>query len=258
MGPETSFGGGNARVGPREFYDSIPSTQDRALELAREGAPEGTRVVARRQVRGRGRLERSWHSPEGGLYCSVVLRRPHEHPGLLPLAIGARLAFALRDEYGLPLALKWPNDILLCEAGRPARKLSWILTDDVGSPTLGRAVVAGIGVNVRLDRNALPVSLGGSVASLDELVSPPPELDRVEAIVVASAFGASEELSRPGGAGPVRELCRRLLYGVGRSVTVDGRPVGTIEGLGEEGELWVATPHDRMAIWAGDVRVMEA
>jgi len=245
-------------VGPREFYDTLPSTQDRALALARDGAPEGTRVVARRQTHGRGRLARSWESPEGGLYCSVVLSRPTEHPGLLPLTVGARLACALQKEYAVLLALKWPNDLLVREAGRPLRKLSGILTDEVGSPTLGRAVVAGVGVNVRLDRGSLPSPLPESVAALEEFVSPPPGLEDVEEIVVASALGAAEWLSTAGGARKARDLCRELLYGVGRPVTVDGHPAGTLKAIGDEGELLLATPTDRVAIWAGDVRVEEA
>ncbi len=100
-------------MGPRELYDTLPSTQDRALSLARAGAPEGTRVIARRQTHGRGRLARSWESPEGGLYCSILLSRPSDHPGLLPLTVGARLASALRKEYAVPLVLKWPNDLLV-------------------------------------------------------------------------------------------------------------------------------------------------
>ncbi|MGD1099757.1 MAG: biotin--[acetyl-CoA-carboxylase] ligase [Thermoplasmata archaeon] len=245
-------------MGPREFYETLSSTQDRALTLAREGAPEGTRVVARRQTRGRGRLARSWESPEGGLYCSILLPRPSEHPGLLPLTVGARLASALRDVYSVPLALKWPNDLLVREPDRPPRKLSGILTDEVASPTLGRAVVAGVGVNVRLDRGSLPSPLSESVAALEEFVSPPPELEDVEALVVAAALGAAHWLSSEEGARRARDLCRELLYGVGRPVTVDGRPAGTIEALGEEGELLLATSTDRVAIWAGDVRVEEA
>lgn len=244
-------------MGPREFYDEIPSTQHRAVTLARAGAPPGTRVVARRQTRGRGRLDRSWESPSGGLYCSIVLPRPVEHAGLLPLTIGARLASELGDAYALPLSLKWPNDILVGEPGGPMRKLSGILTDAVDSPTIGRAVVAGIGVNVRLDPDSVPAGLRQHIVSLDEFVSPPPTPEEVEAKVVASALGAAEWLASPEGAGHARALCRKLLYGVGRRVSVDGRPAGTIAALGDDGELWLTTPTDRVAIWAGDVRVEE-
>ncbi|MGA8710024.1 MAG: biotin--[acetyl-CoA-carboxylase] ligase [Thermoplasmata archaeon] len=244
-------------MGPREFYDSLPSTQDRALVLAREGSPEGTRVVARHQAKGRGRLKRSWQSPKGGLYCSIVLRRPSEHAGWLPLTVGARLASELRKRFAIPLSLKWPNDILVGEEGTPMRKLSGILTDEVASPTLGRAAVAGVGVNVRLGPEILPAALRERVAALDEFVDPVPSLDEVETIVVEAALGAARWLSEPGGATKARALCRQLLYGVGRAVTVDGRSAGTLESLGEEGELWLSTPTDRVAIWAGDVRVEE-
>jgi len=245
-------------LGPREFYDELPSTQDRALVLARIGSPEGTHVVARRQANGRGRLDRAWESPEGGLYCSVVLRRPRDHAGLLPLTVGAHLAGALRERFALPVVLKWPNDILIGAAGTPPRKLSGILTDEVASPTLGRAAVVGVGVNVRLDPERLPPELRARVAALDEFVDPAPSLEEVETIVIDSALRAAGSLAEPGGATRARDLCRSLLYGVGRAVTVDGRPAGTLESLGEEGELWLSTATDRVAIWAGDVRVEEA
>jgi len=245
-------------TGPREFYETLPSTQERALTLAREGARAGTRVVARQQSRGRGRLDRTWSSPEGGLYCSVVLPRPTEHPGLLPLTVGARLAMSLHDAYHLPLALKWPNDILIREEGRAPRKLSGILTDEVASPTMGRAVVVGIGVNVRLDRSTLSPSIAPGVVALEEFVDPTPRLEAVEQIAVEATMGASDWLSTGAGVRRARELCRRLLYGVGRRVTVDGAPAGTLSALGEEGELVLTTPTDRVAIWAGDVRVEEA
>jgi biotin-(acetyl-CoA carboxylase) ligase len=157
----------------------------------------------------------------------------------------------------VPVSLKWPNDLLVAGGRGGPRKLSGILVDDVASPTFGRAAVAGIGVNVRFDRGSLPEELRDRVASLSEFVSPTPDLDAVEEVVVRSATEAAEWLSSSGGAERSRELCRTLLYGVGRPVRVDGRPAGTIETLGDEGELWLATAGDRVAVWAGDVRVEE-
>jgi len=246
---------GNSALGPREFYETLPSTQDRAVALARAGAREGTRVVARHQTRGRGRLERSWTSPVGGLYCSIVLPRPREHPGLLPLTVGARLASALHEAYSAPLALKWPNDLVVHQRDRPARKISGILSDEVASPSLGHAVVTGIGVNIRLPPASLPAELAERVAAIEEFAHPPPSLDEVEELVVRATMGAAEWLSTTGGVRQARDLCRRLLYGVGRHVSVDGQPAGTLAALGDEGELWLATETDRVAIWAGDVRV---
>lgn len=249
-------------VGPREFYPTLPSTQDRALELARTGAPEGTRVVAQCQTGGRGRLSRTWASPTGGLYCSVIVRRPREHPGLLPLSVGALLAVELREAYRVPIALKWPNDLLVQEPGKAARKLSGILADEARSPALGRVVVVGVGVNVRLDRAVLAPALSERIAALEEYVRPPPDLEEVEAMVVRSAVGGAERLTDEDGTREVLALGRELLYGVGRPVTVDGVPAGTIATIGEEGELLLVPPGDRVAervaIWAGDVRVEEA
>ena len=193
----------------------------------------------------------------GGFYGSIVLPRAREHPGLLPLTVGARLANALHERYHLPLALKWPNDLLVRERGRPVRKLSGILTDEVASPTLGQAAVVGVGVNVRLPRESLPPSLATRVATLEEFVRPVPSLQEVEDLFVASGLGAAEWLSTTGGVLEARALCRRLLYGVGRPVSVDGQNAGTLSDLGDEGELWVTTDTDRVAIWAGDVRVEE-
>jgi len=214
-------------------------------------------VVARCQTRGRGRLERAWSSPLGGLYCSIVVHRPSEHRGLLPLTVGARLASALHERYSAPTSVKWPNDVLVREPGRTARKLSGILTDDVTSPTLGRACVVGIGVNVRLPRNSVPDRLAERLASLEEFASPPPSLEEVEEVAVEASMGAAQWLTTMAGVREARRLCRRWLYGVGHPVTVDGEPVGILASLGDEGELWVATDTNRVAIWAGDLRVGE-
>jgi biotin-(acetyl-CoA carboxylase) ligase len=175
----------------------------------------------------------------------------------LPLTVGARLATALHEAYSLSIALKWPNDLLVRDPGRPPRKISGILTDEVASPSLGRAVVTGIGVNVRLPRESVPAELAERIAAIEEFVNPPPPPEEVEAMAVRAALGASEWLSSTGGVRQARDLCRRLLYGVGRRVSVDGEPSGTLSALGDEGELWVATDTDRVAIWAGDVRVEE-
>ncbi len=241
----------------REWHEEIDSTQDRALELARTGADEGTRVVAARQRQGRGRLDHRWESPDGGVYLSIVLAAPREAAGLLPLGIGAGLADALRDRYSVPLALKWPNDLLVVDGRGPSRKLSGILIDQVASPRLGSAAVAGIGVNVTTDTSPWPTELRRRVATLAEYVAPPPALAEVEEIMVDAALGAAEAVRDPGRLDELRARCRRLLYGVGRRAEVDGHPVGRIRALGDDGALWVEDEGRRVAIRAGDLRVEE-
>jgi BirA family biotin operon repressor/biotin-[acetyl-CoA-carboxylase] ligase len=242
-------------VGPREFHDEIPSTQDRAIELARSGSPPGTRVVARRQTRGRGRLDHAWVSPPGGLYISIVLRAPPDHVTWLPLALGARLAREFHDKFSLPFAVKWPNDLVLVDPPAPARKVAGILVDRVHDSPDSSIEVAGIGVNVTTEREEFPPELRARASSLAERVQPPPSLASVESVVVRSAMHAATGLEGPGGPEATRRLCRQWLFGVGHRATVDGRDAGLVAGLGELGEILLDGDAGRVAINAGDVRV---
>jgi len=245
-------------VGPREYHTEIASTQERAIALARDGADAGTRVVAARQTRGRGRLNHVWESPRGGLYLSLVLPAPSDHLSLLPLALGARLADALGRRFRVPVRVKWPNDLMVAgTAGTPGRKLGGVLVDLVPSPRLGTAAVAGIGLNVDADPEEFPASLQGRLASLAEFAPEPVALGEVEEIVVAGALAAAEALHDADGAEESLALCRAFLYGVGRRASVDGQELGTVAALGDEGELWLDAGTHRVAIRAGDLRLEE-
>jgi BirA family biotin operon repressor/biotin-[acetyl-CoA-carboxylase] ligase len=132
------------------------STNREAMQLAREGAPEGTVVVAGAQSAGRGRLGRSWHSPPGeNLYLSIVLRppcAPSEAP-LLTLVAGVALveaaALVLGAASGEVVArLKWPNDLLLGRRGGTLKKAGGILTEMACAGGRVDFVVVGIGCNV--------------------------------------------------------------------------------------------------------------
>jgi BirA family biotin operon repressor/biotin-[acetyl-CoA-carboxylase] ligase len=159
-----------ARGGPRlagvEWPASISSTSDRLKALAREGAPEWTVVLADQQTGGRGREGRTWVSPPGGLYLSVLLRPRFERPGLLPLAAGVAVAEAA-EELGVRAELKWPNDVLAS-----GRKLGGILSEAASGPAGVEWVVLGIGLNVRLEQASLPRELQGSATSLLEAGAP--------------------------------------------------------------------------------------
>jgi len=244
-------------VGLREFYAEIPSTQDRAIELARAGADEGTRVVARTQSAGRGRLDHSWASPPGSLYLSIVLRPGEVPSGLLALLLGARLGRALSDRYGVPLRVKWPNDLLTSRPGEPARKLSGILLDRVEGPPAGATVVAGIGVNVAPSRDRFPPDVRSLVAALDQFVAPPPSLDDVEELVVAAALAAARSARDPAQSARGLAECRAALFGIGRRAWVDGVPRGRIRGLADDGALLLEDGPDLVSIRAGDLRVEE-
>jgi BirA family transcriptional regulator, biotin operon repressor / biotin---[acetyl-CoA-carboxylase] ligase len=244
-------------VAIREFHDVIASTQTRALELARAGAPAGTRVVAERQTHGYGRLDHRWESPAGGLYLSLLVPAGPEPPTVLPLAIGAQLGDHLAARWSVRTHLKWPNDLLVADDGGRMRKLSGILVDLVGTPAEGRVAVAGIGVNVRRPSEGFPADLATPAAALEELVRPIPAVREVEEIAVDAALRAAAELVTPAGRDRVLARCRARLYGVGRRATVDGSPSGIIRGLEDDGALRLDRDGAPMTIRAGDLRVAE-
>ena len=112
---------------PKIFrYDTVDSTNTVCKSLAAQGAPSGTAVIARLQTAGRGRMGRSFESPEGlGLYLSVLWRPEGTPEDLLPLTPMAAVsaAGAIHRVTGAPVRIKWPNDLVL-----EGRKLAGILT----------------------------------------------------------------------------------------------------------------------------------
>lgn len=142
-----------ARLGvPRLHLRRTDSTNDRARELARSGAPHGALVTAGEQTVGRGRQGRTWSAPpQGALLASLVLR---DVPELLTLAS----AVAVADVAGEGATIKWPNDVLL-----GPRKVAGILAE-----TRQREdwAVLGIGINVALRAEDLPPALAGRATGL--------------------------------------------------------------------------------------------
>lgn len=139
------------------------STNSDLVALATEGkAEEGTVLVAEEQDAGRGRLDRQWTAPaRSGLFFSVLLKPtgvPVERWGWLPLLTGVATATALSRAAGVDTALKWPNDLLVTVDGQE-RKTGGILAERAGPD----AVVVGIGINVTLREDELPVPGAGSL-----------------------------------------------------------------------------------------------
>ncbi|SEP99399.1 biotin--[acetyl-CoA-carboxylase] ligase [Microlunatus flavus] len=139
---------------------STGSTNADLAAAARDGAPSGTVLVADHQSAGRGRLGRTWTAPPGsGAAISVLLRPevPLDRWTWLPLLAGLAVSDALRQSTGLPADVKWPNDVLVLD-----RKLCGVLAERVDTAD-GAAVVLGMGVNVHLRADELPVPTATSV-----------------------------------------------------------------------------------------------
>ncbi len=248
------------RLADREVPWPIPivvastgSTNADLLERARQGAPEGTVIVADEQTAGRGRLGRAWASdPGAGLWCSVLVRMESgDRRALLPLLAGVAVAEAAR-RHGVPAMLKWPNDVVIdADAldGAPGpRKLAGILAESDGQD----AVVIGIGVNVSQSAGDLPapaatslVIEGSDVLRQDLLVD-----------ILTTLYSAVSELRREGGS-LAMDAYRQLCLTIGRDVTVSlpaGETLsGRAVGVGDDGHLHVRTAEKSVSVAAGDV-----
>ncbi|MFF9177007.1 biotin--[acetyl-CoA-carboxylase] ligase [Streptomyces sp. NPDC014793] len=139
------------------------TNSDLVARAAAGRAGEGAVLVAEEQTAGRGRLDRQWTAPpRSGLFFSVLLK-PAEVPvarwGWLPLLTGVAVATGLSRAAGVDTALKWPNDLLVTVGGEE-RKTGGILAERAGDD----GVVIGVGINVSLRAQELPVPQAGSLA----------------------------------------------------------------------------------------------
>ena len=154
-----------------EYHDSIGSTNERARELAAEGR-ENVAVVADEQTAGRGRLDREWTGPSGGIYCSLLVRpdAPPAHAPAYTLAAAVAVTRAAR-EAGVDARIKWPNDVLVLddESERVGKKLCGILTEMEGEADRVKWLIVGIGVNANAAAGSLPE---GATSLLEERGEP--------------------------------------------------------------------------------------
>ena len=128
------------------YLPSVDSTNRRARQLAAEGAPHGTLVIADEQTAGRGRRGRGWISPAGeGVFMSLILR-PQSHPSevaRLSMQTALAVALSIAQTTGLDARIKWPNDIVC-----GGRKVCGMLLEMNADEQAVHDVVAGIGINV--------------------------------------------------------------------------------------------------------------
>jgi BirA family biotin operon repressor/biotin-[acetyl-CoA-carboxylase] ligase len=140
----------------------VSSTNTLALQLAEQGAPEGTVVVSESQKHGRGRMGRTWISqPETGIYLSLILRPtfvPMKAPCITFMSAVA-LVEALEQSLGIKTTIKWPNDVLI-----EGKKVSGILTELKAEMECIHYLIVGIGINV--NNTVFPEALQGKVTSL--------------------------------------------------------------------------------------------
>ncbi|MEO7271119.1 MAG: biotin--[acetyl-CoA-carboxylase] ligase, partial [Vicinamibacterales bacterium] len=241
---------------PVYYFSEAGSTNDVAATLAERGAAEGTLVLASAQTAGRGRLGRQWHSPpEAGLYASLILRSAAAAP-FLTLAGGVAVAQGIRKATGLPVEIKWPNDIVISDRARPSRrrKLAGILAEASSGPAGVHYVVLGIGINVKA--TAYPPELAEKASSLETELGRPVDPGAVLGETLAALERALGPL-RGGDAGEVLDAWRRLApSATGAQVEADvrgARVAGVAEGIDDTGALRVRVNGHLERVLSGEV-----
>jgi BirA family biotin operon repressor/biotin-[acetyl-CoA-carboxylase] ligase len=228
-------------------YDSIGSTNNEAMRLARAGAAHGTVVCAREQTAGRGRQARRWHSPAGNLHASVLLRTDLP-PGRIPqLSFVAALAVADAADAFLPgharAELKWPNDVLIRGA-----KVAGILIESADA-----TVIIGIGMNIAHAPPNAPYPVTTLAASGGGLLDPGAILQ-----VLLQALRHRFSHWRDQGFATVRTdwLARAHPAGSPLRLTVGDRSIeGRFADLGHDGALVLETADGLERFVAGEVIV---
>ncbi len=235
------------------FFKELPSTQDIAHRLLRYGELSGTVVWADRQSSGRGRLGRSWFSPpHRGLYFSFLLKDiPEEDLPRYGLATALGVARALESLVGVPVHLKWPNDILL-----QGRKLVGILVE-AGA---GGAVI-GIGINVSHRRQELPEEIRKKATSILEATGLKPSRARLLRHILEALEPLYEGLPHERWSEILTEWRKRdITYGA-RVILVSGgqRHKGVALGPDEEGFLVFKEPLGKLRrLHSGEILLWEA
>ncbi|MDR3270381.1 MAG: biotin--[acetyl-CoA-carboxylase] ligase [Peptococcaceae bacterium] len=160
------------------YYPETDSTNARARDLAAQGYPEGTVVVAERQTAGRGRRGRRWYSPANkGIYLSIILRPklPLKDIARISLVAAVAVAETLETELQLPARIKWPNDLFIGH-----KKIAGILAEAATDMDSIEYIVVGIGLNFNHTLQDFPDELQSCATSV--LLEDPAQRRRVNCL----------------------------------------------------------------------------
>lgn len=239
----------------RAFYifEQLDSTTLWAKESIRQGVRHGLTVMARQQTAGRGRLQRFWHSPRGGLWLTVVIcpQLTLADAAKLTLCAGVAAVIAVERHCGLRLGIKWPNDLMW-----EGKKVAGILAEVAGEWTSLHTLIMSIGINANIPADVFRGELADAV-SLQMILGQPQNLN-----ALAAAFLECLEnelaLLEQAGFEPIRQKWLERSVGLGREVSVwrgNQEFRGRMTGLAADGSLLLQVGQEEVAFVAGEVKM---
>jgi BirA family biotin operon repressor/biotin-[acetyl-CoA-carboxylase] ligase len=235
-------------------FDQLDSTNSEAYRIARDGGEEGEIVVADRQLRGKGRLGRTWFSPPGlNLYVSILLRPPvntRDAP-FITLMAAVATARATEEVSGLRPRIKWPNDLLI-----QGKKIAGLLNEMRGKAGTVDCVILGIGINVNMTLKMMPEEIRSVATSLREELGY--EVSRVEFLrVLLQEVEREYQALLAGETGRILRRWEDYSQMVGSLVELKSSDEvirGKVEGIDPDGSLLLRAPDgSERRIIAGDI-----
>ena len=244
-------------IGKRVYYfKEIDSTQNFAQQIALDKKENGTIVIAEKQTAGRGRLDRKWTSPKGGMWFSLIIHPKFDvsTSTLVPIAGAVALAKSIKSTLDVDVSVKWPNDITL-----NGKKVAGMLVDASFQANNIDYLILGIGINFDIDSKKIEKKLSKSpnfygVNSLRKKDDDtPPKILLREFLVQFEKI--LTQLNKGDNAKIVKEWTKKADK-IGKRITIntsDGKISGISQGIDNDGALKLKTSKGVKKIFVGDI-----
>ena len=244
-------------IGKRVYYfEEIDSTQNFAEQIALDEKENGTIVIAEKQTAGKGRLDRKWTSPKGGIWFSLIIHPKFDvsTSTLVPIAGAVALAMAIKITLDIDVSVKWPNDITL-----NGKKVAGMLVDASFQANNIDYLILGIGINFDIDAKKIEKRLSksanfygvNSLRKKDD--STPPKILLREFLVQFEKILI--QLNKGEKAKIVKEWTKKADK-IGKKISIntsDGKISGVAQGIDNDGALKLKTSKGIKKIFVGDV-----
>jgi BirA family transcriptional regulator, biotin operon repressor / biotin---[acetyl-CoA-carboxylase] ligase len=236
------------------YFEKIDSTQNFALELAQKPHENGSLVIAKRQTHGRGRLNRKWVSPKGGIWMSILLRPNFEpaYTSLFPMATSLALAVSIEKTLDIQTELKWPNDVTI-----KGNKVAGILIDASVESNKIDYLIIGIGINFKINPGVITKSIKQKKYGITTLVHKDQSVSPVE-LIQQFLLELEKTYNKvlAGTTGTIQKEWIKKSSTIGKNVTVTtttGTLKGKVTGIDKTGALLLSSKGKVQRILAGDI-----
>ena len=244
-------------IGKRVYYfEEIDSTQNFAQNIAADKKENGTIIIAEKQTAGRGRLDRKWTSPKGGIWFSLIIHPKFDVSSstLIPILSAVALSKSIKSVLDIETEVKWPNDITM-----NGKKVAGVLVDASFQTNSIDYLILGIGINFDIDTKKLEKRLTKTpnFYGIDSLrgkedKTPPKKLLKEFLLQFEKNLF---QLDKGEKSKIIKEWTKRAA-GIGKKITINtsnGKISGISQGIDNDGALKIKTRNEIKKIYVGDV-----